>query len=300
MITTILLIWAVLASAHPPRSYPRLPSLSQQYYDVAEYPFARIVGVFRIVDGDSCRCVARSRPCPIEIMEDSVFKARGFPCPFLTRYCCQRETLIDLSGAIDRNQNPVDHRNRNSTAGDVNRTKPSHLTPFDTRISTAKSKSSRIHEVSQSADVSSAPVSNVSTASSVSSASKVSSDPDDSGVPRASDASTMIPIGFLPAKNPPRDSDRRGRPSACSCSTRDQCLSRWSEMDGPPEVRVKTSLRCEVPGQVTCCFGRIVPPRHHKSRDPTHSEDSVRHPFKTSRWRPFASAWKNLVSWFKG
>ncbi|XP_047488280.1 uncharacterized protein LOC125038751 [Penaeus chinensis] len=296
LIITLLLFSTVLGNAHPPRPRPKLPSLSQQYLNVAAYPFSKIVGVFRIVDGDSCRCTPRSRPCPVEIMEDSVFKERGFPCPFLTRYCCQRETLIDMSGAIDRTLKSTDHQNRNSTASDVDRTRPTHLVASNSRISTEKSNNNRIQAVSQSTDVSKSPFSNVPSVSEVSSVLNVTQV---SVVPDASETSTVTLTQSIVENKASGNSGRRAKPKACSCTTRDQCLAWWSELDDAPEVKVRTSLRCEEPSQVTCCFGRIVPSLHHISRDPTHSGHDVRQPFMT-RWRPLANAWQNIISWFNG
>lgn len=219
---------------------------------------------------------------------------QGFPCPFLTRYCCQRETLIDLSGAIDRTLKSTDHQNRNSTAGDVDRKRPTHLVASNSRISTEKRNNNSKQAVSQSTDGSKSPISDVPSVSDVSDAINVTQV---SVVPDASE--TSILTRSTVEKKASRNSGGRARPKACSCTTRDQCLAWWSELDDPPEVKVRTSLRCEVPGQVTCCFGRIVLPRHHKSRDPTRSGHDMRHPLMT-RWRPLANAWKNIISWFNG
>lgn len=230
---------------------------------------------------------------------------QGFPCPFLTRYCCQRETLIDMSGAIDRTLKSTDHQNRNSP----------HLVASDTRISTGKRNTNSKQVVSPTIDVSKPLVPNVGIVSNVSSVmnvpnasgvssvlevTQVSVVSNTSEVSEASETSTVIPTHSTAEKKGSRNSGRRARPKACSCTTRDQCLAWWSDLDDPPEVKVRTSLSCDVPGQVTCCFGRIVPPRHHKSRDPTRSGHSVRHPMKATRWRPLANTWKHFISWFNG
>lgn len=281
MVTAMVFFWAVLASAQPPLLHRRLPFISQQYRSVAHYPFSRIAGVFRVVDEDSCRCVPRSRRCAVEIMEESVTKARWFPCPFMTKYCCRREEVFDRSDAQE-----TEHHNRNSTESGVNRTNPSLNAPT-ARIYRENSHSNLIKVVPQSFDTRPSTVPKVSNASIVPGASNVSSASNASEVSSASVASNTLP------KKPWRDTESQ----ACACTTRDQCLAWWSELDDPPEVKVRTILQCEVPGQVTCCFGRIVPPHHYKSRDPTSSEDAARHSFKTSRWLPFATTWESGISW---
>ncbi|XP_042886122.1 uncharacterized protein LOC122262224 [Penaeus japonicus] len=298
MFTQILLFWTVLASAQPPFFQPRFSLLNPQYRNVARYPFARIAGVFRVVDEDSCRCVPRSRRCAIDIMEESVTKARWLPCPFLTKYCCQREAVFDRSDAEEKK-----YQNRNSTAGDVPTTIPSHLIASNARIYSENSHSNRIQIVTQSPEAPSLNIPDASDAPNVPEVFNVSSDltvPDASNfssvlnISEASDSSSSgITSSFIPVKKP-----ARAKPSACLCSTRDQCLSWWTELNEPPEVKVRTSLRCEVPGQVTCCFGRIIPPRHYRSHEPTPSEDTARHPFTPTRRRPFATPWGSGVSWF--
>lgn len=209
-----------------------------------------------------------------------------FPCPFMTKYCCRREEVFDRSDAQE-----TEHHNRNSTESGVNRTNPSLNAPT-TRIYRENSHSNLIKVVPQSFDTRPSTVPKVSNASIVPGASNVSSASNASEVSSASVASNTLP------KKPWRDTESQ----ACACTTRDQCLAWWSELDDPPEVKVRTILQCEVPGQVTCCFGRIVPPHHYKSRDPTSSGDAARHSFKTSRWLPFATTFSRnsgIVGVFK-
>ncbi|XP_063611547.1 uncharacterized protein LOC134785186 [Penaeus indicus] len=273
----VVLIWTALASAQIPFLHQRLPFISPQYRSVAHYPFSRIAGVFRVVDEDSCRCVPSSRRCAVEIMEESVTKARWFPCPFMTKYCCRREEVFDRSDAEE-----IKHQNRNLTESGISRTNPSHVNAPNDRIYIENSHSNLIQVVPQSPDNQPLTIPNVSDASVIPGTTNFSRISNTSEV-----SSVLVASKTLPSKKTWRDSDSQ----TCKCTTRDQCLAWWSELDEPPEVKVKTNLQCEVPGQVTCCFGRIVPPHLYKAHEPSSSENAALHSFKTPRWRPFATIW---------
>lgn len=206
-----------------------------------------------------------------------------FPCPFMTKYCCRREEVFDRSDAEE-----IKHQNRNLTESGVSRIKPSHVNAPNDRIYRENSYSNLIQVVPQSPDNQPLTVPNVSDTSVVPGTANFSSISNDSEV-----SSVLVASNTSPLKKTWRDSDSQ----TCTCTTRDKCLAWWLELDEPPEVKVKTNLQCEVPGQVMCCFGRIVP-HHYKSHDPLSSEDAARHSFKTSRWRPFATIWGSGIMEF--
>ncbi|XP_071523907.1 uncharacterized protein [Panulirus ornatus] len=255
----------------------------------ASYPFSKIVGVFSVVDEDSCSCLLLSRPCPIEIAEKSALKNRGFPCPILTRYCCRRETLLDLSSGVTHRPGPVTVTNQQWR----------HTTEFYTTTHPPVTGANFSLTASERPVVKSIEGGNPHVSSY--SSGTADSDENSSEVPLsaipsvAQETETESSRLFRDVRNE-KVSSRRPKMVACSCMTQDDCISSWSFFaDHLPQVDIRTSMSCDGGDEITCCLGRILPPRSQKSRGRNPGMTTT-----TSPWLPLKAAWEDLVSWLNG
>ncbi|KAG7165152.1 uncharacterized protein LOC121870920 [Homarus americanus] len=308
----------------------RTQTLAQHYASVASYPFSKIVGVFSVLDEDSCACLLFYKSCSLEISLQSVIKARGFPCPLLMRYCCRRMTLLDMSSTF-RNEftSPLGERlaDINSVSHYLTSVLGEHK-PYaknSSTIPTATSQQIRSDKSGLRPSALDTPVFQfrASRASEVQSRERMApffpsrhsqgtdldEDPSETPATAFPDVGQQTKIynnnnefkqqtETLPSDAFKREADfpRRSKMMACSCTTREDCTLSWSFFSDLPQVKIRTSLECRGPEEVTCCLGRVLPPHSHKSRKEGHP----RSPSTSSVWRPLEEAWDSIISWFQG
>ncbi|XP_066975076.1 uncharacterized protein [Macrobrachium rosenbergii] len=242
------------------------PTLTHYYDDVSDESVSRMVGVYRVVDETSCSCRLIFLPCPVEVQE-LTSKERTIQCPLLTRYCCQRATLINLTDAAQKlssTPSPPSTWNDDPSATSGN---PPQVISEDTM-----SPENDVNKESQSA----------------------SSDAgiDQSSGTQATRVELPQPEETTTVKHPPT---RKPSTPPCSCMTKYECQSQLAAFKHMPKYNIKTSIRCKEAKQVVCCFGKVVPPRAQRSPSPSQGTRGIsKTPDHVSIWE----ALENLMAYF--
>ncbi|XP_064087960.1 uncharacterized protein LOC135202479 [Macrobrachium nipponense] len=242
------------------------PALTHYYDDVSEESVSRMVGVYRVVDETSCSCRLIFLPCPVEVQE-LTSKERTVQCPLLTRYCCQRATLINLTDAAQK---------LSST--------PSPPSAWNNDPSATPGNQATVHEeaIPNEYDVNNDDSSSVS----------------DAGIDQSSGAQgTRVELPQPDEETTTAKQPINVTPSApaCSCMTKYECQSQWPAFKHMPKYNFKTSIRCKEAKQVVCCFGRVVPPRGQRSPSQSQGTRGIsKTPDDVSIW----DALENLMAYF--
>ncbi|XP_076043830.1 uncharacterized protein LOC143026924 [Oratosquilla oratoria] len=314
----------VLVIALSVASSEALPSISTKHEQMSQYPHKEDVDLWNEVDARTCRCTEYSQTCEVEIGETAVVRIRGQPCSSSTRYCCMRKTSSDVAqdsvGPRSRLKLLLHRPKRSSELNPLPEPKrvlvpnpapspPEHAwTPHGGPEDGGSLK--YLHSQLDLYLTNGVPTSNV-----------VVKTDDQVFIPDKQDRfeSFMYEDAITNTKNAIAiDSDdfeyysaglRGGftapsKLSACSCTTPEECVRLWSPELSTLPMDIRTTLKCEGLHEIVCCFGRIIPPRENRAKDPAIQQDlgyqghqeqqQLAHP---SGEGLLSNLWRYIMSW---
>ncbi|XP_068217672.1 uncharacterized protein [Palaemon carinicauda] len=244
------------------------PPLTHYYDSVSDGSISRMVGVYRVVDEKSCSCRVIFLPCPVQV-QDTYIKKRMIECPMLTRYCCQRATLINLTDVAQKLPS-----------------RPSmQLTPPGNLQSTYEGSAS------SETDVTSEPPFNECSGSN-----GCISETTGTESVQASEAQTTTVEPPQPETTTVKQQTRGPSPHACSCVTKNECQEQLPFFKDMPKYKFKTSIKCTDPKHVVCCLGEVITPRDNRSPEKQKgNRGNSKSPHHVSIWE----ALERLIAYFE-